>query len=176
MGTLVCQHLAARRPELVRSLTLFGPILEPPGPARERLRERARLARHEGMVPVAEAVAASGLSTATQSDNPVVAAFVRENDLRQDPEGFAQSCEALAAAVAADLRLVRCPALLVTGAEDVVAPPGMAQRSPTGSRVPVCGCSSVVATGPHSSGPRSARGRWRSSCGRCRTDLGWPQL
>ena len=47
--------------------------------------------------------------------------------LRQDPEGFAQSCEALASAKGADLRLLNCPTLVVTGEEDPIAPPGAAQ-------------------------------------------------
>ena len=57
----------------------------------------------------------------------MVRPFVRESHLRQDAEGFAQSCEALAAAKRADLRLVTCPTLVVTGEDDPVAPPGAAQ-------------------------------------------------
>ena len=63
------------------------------------------------MIAIADAVAAAGLSSSTKIDNPVVEAFVRESHLRQDPEGFAQSCEALASAKGADLRLLRCPTL-----------------------------------------------------------------
>jgi pimeloyl-ACP methyl ester carboxylesterase len=127
MGTLVCQHVAARMPEAVRSMTLFGPILEPPEVARQRLRDRARSARQDGMAAIADAVAAAGLSSASKSANPIALPFLRECHMRQDPEGFAQSCEALAEAEAADLRLVRCPTLLVTGEEDGVGPPSMAQ-------------------------------------------------
>ena len=98
MGTLVALHVAAVAPDTVLSLTLFGPIRAPGDAARERLRERARLVRQNGMIAVADAVAAAGLSTATKSINPIALAYVRESHLRQDPEGFAQSCEALAAA------------------------------------------------------------------------------
>ncbi len=126
MGTTVCLHLAARMPEQVASLTLFGPILEPPDAARQRLKERARRARQDGMIAIADA-ALGGLSAATRTTRPLAAAFLRESHMRQDAEGFAQSCEALAEARAADLRLVRCPTLLVTGEEDSVAPPTMAQ-------------------------------------------------
>lgn len=127
MGTLICQHIAARMPEAVRSMTLFGPILEPPEAARQRLKDRARVARQDGMVAVADAVTAVAISSASKAANALAVPFVRESHMRQDPEGFAQSCEALAEAEAADLRLVRCPALLVTGEEDGVGPPGMAQ-------------------------------------------------
>jgi pimeloyl-ACP methyl ester carboxylesterase len=127
MGTLVAQHVAVEAPEIVRSLTLFGPIVEPAEAARRRLRERAQIARGQGMVAVADAVAAAGLSSSTRGSSPVTLAFVRESHMRQDPEGFAQSCEALADAKGADLRLIRCPVLIATGDEDAIAPPGVAQ-------------------------------------------------
>jgi pimeloyl-ACP methyl ester carboxylesterase len=126
MGTTVCQHLAAKMPEWVTSLTLFGPIHEPSDTARQRLKDRARAARQEGMIGIADAVA-GGLRSATKRASPLVVPFLRESHMRQDAEGFAQSCEALADAQAADLRLLRCPMLLVTGDEDTVAPPSIAQ-------------------------------------------------
>ena len=127
MGTLIAQHVAATAPELVLSLTLFGPIGEPAEAARERLSDRARIVRRDGMIAVADAIAAAGLSSSTKAANPVAVAYVRESHLRQDPEGFAQSCEALAAAKGADLRLVRCPTLLAIGEDDPIAPLGTAQ-------------------------------------------------
>jgi len=90
-GTLIAQHIAARHPERVASLTLFGPILEPQDAARERLRQRAATARHEGMGTVADQLAQSALSGATTNDNPIAVAFVRESHMRQDAEGFARS-------------------------------------------------------------------------------------
>jgi 3-oxoadipate enol-lactonase len=125
MGTLVCQLLAAREPRLIRSLTLFGPILEPPDSARQRLKDRARVARQDGMLGIADDVTAS-LSSTSKAANLLAAPFVRESHLRQGADAFARSCEALADAKAADLRLLSCPTLLVTGDEDAVAPPQMA--------------------------------------------------
>jgi 3-oxoadipate enol-lactonase len=127
MGTLVCQHVAARHPECVKSLTLFGPIIEPSEAARQRLRDRARAARQGGLIEIADAAATDGTSSASRNANPLLGPFVRESHMRQDPEGFAQSCEALAGAAAADLRFLRCPTLIVTGDEDSVAPPSAAQ-------------------------------------------------
>ena len=127
LGTLVCLHLSVRNPEWVKSLSLFGPIAEPSDAARQRLRDRARAARQDGMIGIADAAAGSGLSSASRNANPLLAPFVRESHMRQDPEGFAQSCEALAAAEGADLRFLRCPTLIVTGDEDAIAPPSAAQ-------------------------------------------------
>ncbi len=47
--------------------------------------------------------------------------------MRQDPEGYARTCEALAKASAADPRLIAAPTLLVTGDADAVNPPSVAQ-------------------------------------------------
>jgi pimeloyl-ACP methyl ester carboxylesterase len=43
--------------------------------------------------------------------------------MRQDPEGYARNCEALAASVPAAVDRIEAPMLLVTGDEDMVAPP-----------------------------------------------------
>jgi 3-oxoadipate enol-lactonase len=106
---------------------LFAPILEPADAARQRVRERAQLARGQGMCVVADQVVEAGLSSNSKASNPLAAAFVRESHMRQDAEGFAKTCEALASATAADLRLITCPTLLVTGDEDKVAPPSAVQ-------------------------------------------------
>jgi pimeloyl-ACP methyl ester carboxylesterase len=45
-----------------------------------------------------------------------------ESVMRQPPEGYAQSCEALAEAQAAAIENIRVPTLLVTGDQDGVAP------------------------------------------------------
>jgi 3-oxoadipate enol-lactonase len=126
MGTHVCQHIAAQIPDQILSMTLFGPIYEPTDAARERLRDRAQLARSQGMQVIADVMVSAALSSETKSAYPIAAAFVRESHMRQDAEGFAQSCEALANAKAADVRMIKCPTLLVTGEEDSVAPPSAA--------------------------------------------------
>jgi len=99
MGTLVCQLLAAREPRLVRSLTQFGAILEPSDSVRQRLKDRARVARQDGMLGIADD-AAAGLSSTSKTANLLAAPFVRESHLRQGADAFARSCEALADAKA----------------------------------------------------------------------------
>lgn len=127
-GSLVAQHVARARPSLARTLTLFGPIIEPADAARERLRSRARLAREEGMAAVADQVAAAGLASGSDESNSAAVAFVRESHMRQDAEGFARSCEALAGASRADAGALKMPVLVVTGEEDAVGPPSVAHQ------------------------------------------------
>ncbi len=126
MGTIVAAHLAAREPSRVRSLVLFGPLLAPPEPARAAIRARAEKARGEGvagMQAIAEALAHASTSTESKAKRLAAIAFVRESVMRQDPDGYARSCEALADAQPVDTSKISCPTLLVTGDEDVVAPP-----------------------------------------------------
>lgn len=144
MGTIVATHLAASEPRRVASLALFGPLLAPPEPARAAIRARAAKAREGDMQPIADALLHASVSAETRAKRPTAAAFVRESLMRQDPEGYARSCEALAAMQPADTSRIECPALLVTGDEDVVAPPQavrmMGERI-AGSRVEVLrGC------------------------------------
>ena len=122
LGTIVCQHLAAREPRRVKSLSLFGALAAPAEAVRTALRARAELARSQGMYPIAEAIVKNALSNSTRETLPVAVAFVRESLLAQDAEGYARTCEALAAAEAAPAEAIRCPVLLVSGDEDVVAP------------------------------------------------------
>lgn len=126
LGTIVAAHLAVREPKTVRSLALFGPLLAPPDPARATIRGRGDKARGEGiagMQEIADALVQASTSGETKAKRPTAAAFVRESLMRQDPDGYARTCDALADAQPVDAARIGCPTLLVTGDEDVVAPP-----------------------------------------------------
>ena len=78
------------------------------------------------MAGIAEAVSAGSLGP--DAAGGVARAFVRDSVLRQSPVGYAAHCEALATAHAARHEAIRCPTLLIHGAEDRVAPPAAAKR------------------------------------------------
>jgi pimeloyl-ACP methyl ester carboxylesterase len=148
MGTIVCQHLAARHPALVAHLALFGPLAEPPEAARPNIMARARKAQEGGaaaMQEIADTIVQGATSASTKDALPVVVALVRESVMRQEAQAYARSCEALAAARSAELEAITVPVLLVTGDEDAVAPPAnvraMAERLPNARVVvfPRCG-------------------------------------
>ncbi len=135
LGTIVCQHLAAAAPKLVRSLALFGPLITPPDVARAAISARAHKARSEGaagMQQIADALINVSLSADTRQRLPLAVALVRESLMRQEAEAYARSCDALAAAQPAAVEGIGAPVLLVTGDEDGVAPPqavrSLAQR------------------------------------------------
>ena len=126
LGAIVATHLAVAEPSLVRSLSLFGPLLAPPDGARANIRARGQKARDEGvagMQTIADALVQASTASETKQRRPVVVAYVRESLMRQDPDGYARSCDALADAQPADSSAITCPTLLVTGDEDSVSPP-----------------------------------------------------
>jgi pimeloyl-ACP methyl ester carboxylesterase len=125
LGTIVAFHLASEAPSVVRSLALFGPLLAPPDAARGAIRARGEKARSEGacgMQAIADMLVQASTSAETKARRPTAVAFVRESLMRQDADGYARTCDALAEATPADPARILCPTLLVTGNEDVVAP------------------------------------------------------
>jgi pimeloyl-ACP methyl ester carboxylesterase len=126
LGTIVALHLAVREPQRVMSLALFGPLLCPPDGARPNIRARGEKARSEGvegMAAIADANVAGAMSSDSRARNPLAVALVRESLMRQPPDGYARSCDALADSQAAAIDAITAPTLLVTGDEDAVAPP-----------------------------------------------------
>jgi 3-oxoadipate enol-lactonase len=126
MGNIVLQHVAVAAPKLVASLALFGPLIVPPDAARTAIRARGEKAQKEGangMHEIALALLNTSISADTRARLPLAVAFVRESLMRQDPDGYARTCFALADAPAAAVEQIEAPVLLVTGDEDIVAPP-----------------------------------------------------
>jgi pimeloyl-ACP methyl ester carboxylesterase len=126
MGNIVLQHVAVAAPKLMAGLVLFGPLIVPTDGARTAIRARGEKAKAEGangMHEIALALLNASMSADTRARLPLAVAFVRESLVRQDPDGYARSCFALADAPAAAVDQITAPVLLVTGDEDIVAPP-----------------------------------------------------
>lgn len=127
MGTIAVQYFAATRPDRVDKVVLLGPVREQPQAGKEATRQRAQVVREQGMQAVADAIVAGATSEETRRERPAVAAFVRELLTRQDAQGYAAHCEALADATAVDLGKIEAPVLLLTGSEDKVGSPATAE-------------------------------------------------
>src|SRR5271156_3330749 len=112
MGTIICQHFAARWPKRVAAMALFGAFPEPQPAARDALRARAETARKDGMRPIADTIVANGIAADVRTHQPAAMAFVRESIMTQSREGYAKNCEALASATAADPSGIRWAVLL----------------------------------------------------------------
>lgn len=146
LGTVVAQHFATRHADRVKSLVLFGPLAAPPDAARPNIHARAQLARGGpgNLQDIADAIVNGATSKETKAQQPAVLALVREIVMRQTPEAYAQSCEALANAQSAEIERIGVPTLLVTGDQDGVAPPAnvavMSQRIKGSRQVVFDGC------------------------------------
>lgn len=128
LGTLIAQHYAVRNPDRISRLALVGVNRAPEDSRRQTVRDRAAKVRQEGMLSIADGVINVALSEQTRRNKPEVVACVREMLLRQDPEGYARSCEAVAESVGVDLRRIACPVLLLAGSDDSVSPPAVSQK------------------------------------------------
>jgi 3-oxoadipate enol-lactonase len=128
MGTLIAQHFAVHYPERVSSLTLVGGIVEIAEAGKAGLEQRAKTVLEQGMDPVAEAICDAGLSAHTKATHTAVVGLIRELMQRNDPQGYAASCRALAAAPAIDHGSVQVPVLVIVGDEDRTAPVTVAKK------------------------------------------------
>jgi pimeloyl-ACP methyl ester carboxylesterase len=109
-------------PEHVEKLVFIGVNRAPPEARRQAVRDRVAKVRAEGLDAIVDTVVKGGVSPHTLANKPEVVAFVRELLLRQPPEGYARSCEAMAASTAADVGAIKAPVLLIAGRDDGVSP------------------------------------------------------
>jgi 3-oxoadipate enol-lactonase len=126
LGTRVVQYFAASHPDRAASLTLVG-VSQPDAARKQAVLDRAQKVRTSGMEAIADLVLKNALAEATQRDQLAVVACVRELLMRQDPEGYAQTCETTTTGDAIDPASFDCPVLLVAGREDKVSPPAVSE-------------------------------------------------
>jgi 3-oxoadipate enol-lactonase len=121
LSTLVAQHLALTRPELVDRLVLVGALA---GPApRDAMRERAELVDREGLDPLAEGWVERALGAETRDRSPELVGLARALFLRNDPAAYAASMRALATVPPIDHRHITQPTLVLVGEEDLGTTP-----------------------------------------------------
>ncbi len=128
MGTLVAQHLAARRPEVVDNLVLVGGISYFEPPARDTYRRRAERAEADGMDALVDDWLPGALAPRTAAKLPQLVGLLREMFLRNDPASYAKSCRALADAPPLRREDIGQPTLLLVGDHDRSTPIAMAEE------------------------------------------------
>jgi pimeloyl-ACP methyl ester carboxylesterase len=116
LGGLVAQELAARRPDLVRRLVLADTVAVYPEPMRVMWRERAAAVRRTGLEHIVAPTLALWFSEAAPPD---AVSRVRALLLSGDPERYARTCEALAAADTTETAAkIEAPVLVACGKHD----------------------------------------------------------
>lgn len=121
-GAVVLQ-LAAERPELAQAVVPVGGFAVQGSAGKERMTARAAAVESGGMAGAVEAILAGALGETTHATNPALVSLQRALLLENDPKAYAAATRAVVDIdVAAHLPRVKCPALLLFGAEEKVAP------------------------------------------------------
>lgn len=121
LGGLVALHLAAKIPDKIKALVLFGPISPPPEAGQKGLKARAAAVREKGMVAIADTVVGNAFAAESYKSRRGVIALAREMLTRQDPEGYALACEAAANSSPPDFDSIKAKVVVVSGSEDKVS-------------------------------------------------------
>lgn len=122
LGGLLAQELGASRPDLVASVVLVDTVAVYPEPMRQMWRDRADIARTQGLESLVEPMVEMWFSAelAAQADPRVQQA--RRTFASTDPEGYARTCDILAGVDLRDrVASLTVPAVVMCGQDD--APP-----------------------------------------------------
>jgi 3-oxoadipate enol-lactonase len=132
LGGMTGIWLAANAPERVTSLAVCCAALTPM-PSAQAWRERAALVRAQGMAPQAGLVLPRWFTPAFLAREPAAVAAVGQMLDETSPDGYAGCGEAIAALdLRPQLGLVRAPTLVVSGADDIAAPPAIGAATARG--------------------------------------------
>ncbi len=128
MGGMVGQGLAVRHPELLRGLVLANTTSRYPKAAAPMWAARIEAVGAGGMAGVVDTVIERYLTPAFRAAHLDAVDTLRDRLLRTDPAGYAACCAAVAGVDWLDrLADVRCPTLILAGAEDSGAPVAMSE-------------------------------------------------
>ena len=128
MGGMVGQGLALLHPDLLRGLVLANTSAQYPEAAKAMWAQRIATVESQGMAGIADMLMERYFSAAFRAAQADVVAGFRATVLRTDAKGYAACCHAVANVDWLErLRDVRCPTLVIAGAQDVGAPVAMSQ-------------------------------------------------
>ncbi len=129
MGGMVGQGLAIRHPELVKALVLANTTAQYPQAGKAVMAERIAKVEAAGLEAIADSVIERYFDAPFRASQPETVQRFREVLLRTDPKGYAACCHAVAGVDWLDrLGEIRCPTLVIAGAQDVGTPVAMAQQ------------------------------------------------
>ena len=127
LGGMVGLWLAANAPERVDRLIVCCTAARMPRP--EDYAERANVVRAQGMGAIGDTVIGRWFTPAFQARRPDDVAGIKSILLATPPEGYAATCEALAAMdLRDDLARTTASTLVIAGAEDQSTPPERGQE------------------------------------------------
>lgn len=129
MGGMIGQTFALRYPGALRSLALADTTSRYPAEAAPVWAERIRTAETQGMEPLAQPTLERWFTEPFRRAHPATVDAVRRLIVSTPVAGYAGCCHALPKInLSARLKDIRCPILVIVGAEDPGTPVSMARE------------------------------------------------
>lgn len=128
LGSLVAQHLAQTKPELIDQLVLVGGISYFQPPTAKAYKDRGDLVEKDGLDAIVDDWLEGAISPQSHATLAGTAGLMREMLLRNDPANYAKACRALATAPKIRHDEIGQPTLLITGAHDRSTPLAMTEE------------------------------------------------
>ncbi|MDW8469638.1 MAG: 3-oxoadipate enol-lactonase [Burkholderiales bacterium] len=129
MGGMIGQTFALKYPGVLRTLVLADTTSRYPPEAAALWAERIRIAETQGMEPLAQPTLERWFTKAFREANPATVEAIRRLILATPVAGYVGCCHAIPKIdLTARLAEIRCPALVIVGAEDPGTPPAMARE------------------------------------------------
>ncbi len=129
MGGMIGQTFALKYPGVFRTLTLADTTSRYPAEAAPVWADRIKTVEAQGMAPLAQPTLERWFTEAFRKNKPEVVDGVRKLILATPPAGYIGCCHAIPKInLTARLREIKCPILVIVGADDPGTPPSMARE------------------------------------------------
>ncbi len=129
MGGMIGQTFALKHPGILRSLTLADTTSRYPTAAWPTWQERIRIAETQGMAPLAPPTLERWFTAGFRAQNPGPVEAIRKLILATPVAGYVGCCHAIPKIdLTARLKEIRCPILVIVGADDPGTPVAMARE------------------------------------------------
>jgi 3-oxoadipate enol-lactonase len=129
MGGMIGQTFALKYPGVFKTLVLADTTSRYPAEAAQLWADRVKTAEAKGMEPLAQPTVERWFTEAFRKSDPAAVDAVRKLILATPVAGYAGCCHALPKInVTARLKEIKCPILVIVGADDPGTPPSMARE------------------------------------------------
>lgn len=129
MGGMIGQTFALKYPGVFKTLTLSDTTSRYPAEAAPLWADRVKTAEAKGMEPLAQPTLERWFTEPFRKSNPAAVDAIRKLILATPVAGYAGCCHALPKInVTARLKEIKCPILVIVGADDPGTPPAMARE------------------------------------------------
>ncbi len=131
MGGVMAQRFVADYPDTVTRLVLMSTVYRRDEEELRGVRKRLQMTIEQGVAATADAAIERWFPVDYGAAHPEVLDAIRRRLLSNDPQGYADAYRVFVNAdddIGDALRSVTCPALVITGADDVGSTPVIAQR------------------------------------------------